>query len=165
MSLVLCRWFSILPMCYGMRCTNFLALARGMTFNSTCGTQPTPPHFFPLEVDSKKISAFFTAGATSAQRRTKILRLCYTRYLLGRLVLIRLGCIVYLLYTPNPPNTANHTSLTCVEAHHHIQLEMSHHVRPVLHEGLRTHSSFAPVSPSLSCYVWHSILRALYLVL
>ena len=72
-----------------------------LNLRSIRATQPTPPILFVLEEyrTVRKISVFSTVNTTSKQRDESIPRLCFTRSIPVGLVLIRMGCIVYL---PSP---------------------------------------------------------------
>ena len=145
---------------YGMCYTRSLALACYLAFSSTCAKQPTPPHFFlsRCTIQNEKYQFRFQLWAPLREKKEEtIARLWYTRYISVGVVLIRPGCIVYPSYSPSPPDTTSHTSLSFVQAHLHAQLKLSHHVWPVPNKDLRTRSSSAPVFLLLSSSAWLSI--------
>ena len=129
-------------------------------------TRQTPPILCVLDDyrTARKISVFSTLDTTPKQREQPTPRLCFTRSTPVGLVLIRLGCIVYL---PSPRTLrtlqATHTSVMCKFII--VQLKLSHPVSPVPHKALRSRSLLAPFFLVLPFYVWLSVFQVLYLVL
>ena len=133
---------------------------------SQSGWQSLPPPFVSLEEyrTARKISVISTVDMTLEQRDESIPRLCFTRSIPVGLVLIMMGCIVYLP-TPRTLRTQRATPPSVVCKLIIAQLKLSHPVWPVPHKALRSRSSPAPIFLLLSSYVWLSVLQLLHLVL
>ena len=102
-------------------------LACDLNLRSIRATQPTHPIFFATRgiPYSKKNIRVFTVDTTSKQRDESIPRLCFTRSIPVGLVLIRMGCIVYLP-SPRTPRTQQATPPSVVCKLIIAQLKLSH---------------------------------------
>ena len=134
-----------------------------LNFKSIRATQPNPLHLFctrGIPYSKKNIRIIDCRYDIKTKRRINPTVVVHP---VG-LVLIRMGCIVYLP-SPRTLRTQQATPPCLVCKLIIAQLKLSHPVCPVPHKALRSRSSPAPVLFLLSSHIWLSVLQVLYLVL